>query len=97
MMTLQALKPGDYVRTRYKGNWEYAILKEPLGTMTYRELIEESSIPKGAKVTQCVWKGEQLQPRGSYTHSALDLLSIRHLFSAPGMRCSASMQSSPQM
>ena len=63
MMTLRTLKTGDFVKTRYKGSWEFAILCEPHGTMTCRELIEESAIPKGAEVFECVWKKEQLEPR----------------------------------
>lgn len=66
-ITPDALQTGDFVRTRHRGAWEYAIVRNPINGMDAREIIAESSIPKGAKITQCIWKGERLQPRGSYT------------------------------
>lgn len=57
------LKPGDFVRSRYKGEWEYAMLREPHGSVVCRELVEEARIPKGAAIYTCVWKDQQLVPR----------------------------------
>lgn len=63
-MTVRALKVGDYIKTRYKGGWQYAILHETIRGLPSCELIDEAWIPKGAEVVQCVWtKGEQLAPR----------------------------------
>ncbi len=48
---------GTWIKTRYRGDWEYG--------RVVVEGIEMGRPPNGTEVQRCVWKGDVLEPRGT--------------------------------